>query len=107
MALKTITAQRGEWFEFGAKLTDPVTKLPRDVAGKAVSLTVRDGPLSTDDAVTITGSASGIVSASGGDVWAGGRCATAGKYYATVTVGSASDGRGWPAVEMGLLEIKD
>lgn len=101
--------QRGEWWELGARLTNPTLpgKPPIDVTGKAVTLVVRTGKLATSPAATVDGAAGWVVDGPTGDVAVGGRITTPGSYYGTITVGDAADGPGWPQVEQFALQITD
>jgi hypothetical protein len=102
-----ITQQRGEWWEVGATITNPITKQPRDISGKAVDVVVRRGPKEADPLVDVTGKVAAILDGPTGEAMAGGRCATPGNYYGTVIVGTEADGTGWPAKEPFKLTIKD
>ena len=107
----SITVQSGEWFEVGAKLTDPTVTArltPKDLTGKAVTLVVRDGPTSSGALVTWPDQMATLVdSGAGGEVAAGARPNAVGKFYGTITVGDAADGRGWPVKETFAIVVTD
>jgi hypothetical protein len=105
--LKEIEVQKGEWWEVGGKITDPVTKAAKDVSGKSVAAVVRSGPKESDPLVTVTGEIGAVVDGPSGDVAAGGRIASVGTYYGTLTVGAESDGAGWPVKERFGLKVTD
>lgn len=100
-------AQTGEWFEVGAKITNEATHEPVDVTGRLVGFAVRDGPAHTDPAVTVDGSMARVVNGPGGEIAVGGRIAQVGDFWATVSVGEAADGPGWPVKALLMVRITD
>lgn len=103
----TFRADRGEWIEIGATVTDPETKLPLDISGKTVTFTVRNGPRSTDTAATTDGKTAIVQDGAAGLAVVGCRIAAPGSYYATIAVGASTDGSGWPVVEMCAIKVSD
>ncbi len=100
-------AQRGEWWEIGAKLTDPETGEPVDVTGRSVAVVVRTGPGASDSEVEVEEATGLVVDGPSGTVSGGGRNAAVGSYFGTLTVGLAGDGPGWPVKERFRLTITD
>lgn len=105
VSMITVTAQRGEWWEVGAAVTDPTTKRPRDISGRAVSVVVRSGPKVTDPLVAVDGVAASVIDGNSGTAAGGGRIATPGTYYGTFQIGSDADGAGWPVKDQFKLVI--
>jgi hypothetical protein len=101
--------ERGEWWEVGGMLTDPVTSLPRDVTDCTVTVTVRAGPTEAAALVSVAGATGAVLDGPTGSVMVGGRVATAGVYYATIEVtdNPTTPGQGWPVREMFRLRVAD
>ena len=106
-SLLKIEAQQGEWWEVGAVVTNPQTGQPRDISGKAVTLTVRAGLKDTDQLVALQDATTAVLDGAGGSAMGGARNTAAGHFYGSITIGQTTDGPGWPVKDRFELKITD